>query len=80
MPFKCRKNLTLWIATIFIMVTSAFSVQASDYYPMQVGNQWVYTPSYGDGTRVDRILGTEELDGVLTYIWEARGISSRQLP
>ncbi len=36
--------------------------------PLAVGNRWVYTPSYGDGVRVDQIVGTEMINGTLAYV------------
>ncbi|MBN2033247.1 MAG: putative metal-binding motif-containing protein [Deltaproteobacteria bacterium] len=41
-----------------------------DYFPLSVGNRWVYTPSYGKkGDRVDSIIGTETIGSVETCIW-----------
>jgi hypothetical protein len=43
---------------------------AADYFPLNVGNIWKYTPSFGDkGDRVDTIIGTGEVNGIVTYIW-----------
>lgn len=44
--------------------------EAADYFPLEVGNRWVYTPSYGNGDRIDTIIGTETVDGFFTYVWK----------
>jgi hypothetical protein len=44
--------------------------RAADYFPLQEGNQWTYSPSYGDkGNRIDTIVGSEVVNDTLTYIW-----------
>ena len=57
-------------------------VNAADYFPLKVGNCWVYSPSYGEGLRIDSIVGTEMIRGkyrsqiapyhgvLQTYIWK----------
>jgi len=43
---------------------------AADYFPLEVGNSWTYSPSYGDqGDRVDSITVKEEVNSTPTYIW-----------
>ena len=62
------------ITSLIVIVLSigvAFShIEAADYFPLQVGNRWVYTPSYGNGDRIDTIVGTETVNGISTYIWK----------
>jgi len=64
-----RTMLILLVAGLFIG-TIAPGVRAADYFPLQVGNVWVYYPSYGKGYRVDSIVGTEMVGETLTYIWK----------
>ena len=46
---------------------------AADYFPLAVGNCWVYRPSYGNsGDRIDSIIGSETVNGVRTYIWNRK--------
>lgn len=46
------------------------NAEAVDYFPIEVGNRWVYTPSYGVGDRIDTIVGTETVNSILTSIWK----------
>ena len=61
------------IVALMFVILSAFvplEAETSDYFPLDVGNVWVYTPSFGvKGDRVDSIIGTETIEGVHTYIW-----------
>ncbi len=62
----------LLIAALFILTQTTMSLSADtiDYFPLDVGNFWIYTPSYGEkGDRQDSIIGTETIGGVQTYIW-----------
>jgi len=43
---------------------------AADYFPLNVGNCWVYSPSYGKGYRIDSIVGTETVGQTPAYIWK----------
>lgn len=64
------KKLFIAVLLITVHATTAIAADATDYFPLDVGNFWVYTPSYGEqGDRQDTILGTETVNGVLTYIW-----------
>jgi hypothetical protein len=42
----------------------------SDYYPLSVGNKWVYTSFIAGQNRVDRVIGAEEIDGKVCYVRE----------
>lgn len=64
-----KSILLLLFAGLLIGVTSP-RVGAADYFPLQVGNCWVYYPSYGQGYRIDSIVGTETIGETLTYIWK----------
>ncbi|MFC1788841.1 hypothetical protein ACFLZE_02890 [Thermodesulfobacteriota bacterium] len=58
------------MTSVLLMGVGALKAKASDYFPLQVGNKWTYSPSYGSqGDRVDTIIGKEEVNGTLTYIW-----------
>jgi hypothetical protein len=58
------------LVTALLMGFAMPKAKAADYFPLQVGNRWTYSPSYGnEGDRVDRIIGKEEVNGTLTYIW-----------
>ncbi len=70
MNLKDQKRFIVWITVISIMMILGGVSEAANYYPLQVGNRWVYTPSYGDGTRVDTIVGTEDVNGTLTHVWK----------
>ena len=61
--------LILLVAGLLIGVIFP-NVCAADYFPLKAGNVWVYYPSYGQGYRVDSIVGTEMVGETLTYIWE----------
>jgi hypothetical protein len=64
------KSLLFWLfAGLLIAVTSP-KAGAADYFPLQVGNCWVYYPSYGQGYRIDSIVGTEMVGRTSTYIWK----------
>jgi hypothetical protein len=48
----------------------ALKAMAANYFLFEVGDSWTYSPSYGDkGDRIDTIIGKEEVNGILTYIW-----------
>jgi len=62
--------IIIFIVTVCLIQLGALKVIAGDYFPLQVGNNWTYSPSYGSmGDRVDTIIGKEEVNGTLTYIW-----------
>ena len=62
--------ITISLAASLLMGFAMPKAKAADYFPLQVGNSWTYSPSYGDkGDRVDTIIGKEEVNGTLTYIW-----------
>ena len=69
MQLSGKSILFLLFAGLLIGVTSP-KVGAADYFPLQVGNCWVYYPSYGQGYRIDSIVGTETIGETLTYIWK----------
>jgi hypothetical protein len=55
---------------ILLLGLAVLKAEAADYFPLQVGNSWTFSPSYGDkGDRVDTIVGTETVSGTFTYIW-----------
>jgi hypothetical protein len=60
---------TIHLLLLFVFLTLYGTSLAADYFPLKVGNLWVYNPSYGDGNRVDKIIGTGKVGGRLTYIW-----------
>ena len=63
---------SMLIVLIVGLIIGAISLKASaaDYFPLKAGNCWVYYPSYGNGYRIDSIVGTEMVDTTLTYIWK----------
>ena len=71
-------NISKFKLMIILLMIGVFvgigipNVKASDYFPLEVGNRWVYTPSYGDGDRIDTIVGTEDVNGTFTYIVSER--------
>ncbi len=65
--FKLMTSLVVMVLSVGI---AASHIEAADYFPLQVGNRWVYTPSFGDGDRIDTIMGTETVNGTYTYIWK----------
>jgi N-acetylneuraminic acid mutarotase len=47
-----------------------FMSVSADYFPLSVGNTWIYYPSFGaNGNRVDTVIGEETINGIHTYIW-----------
>lgn len=64
-----KQMAILLVMGVFIGI-GVSNAEAQDYFPLEVGNQWVYTPSYGDGDRIDTIVGTEVVNGTFTYIWK----------
>ena len=62
----------LKIVAVFLIISlfmSVAAVNAADYFPLSVGNRWVYFPSFGaNGNRVDTITGEETINGIHTYI------------
>ncbi|MBI5674643.1 MAG: hypothetical protein HZC48_02285 [Nitrospirae bacterium] len=64
-----RLMTILLVMGVFVGI-GVLNAEAQDYFPLQVGNRWVYTPSYGDGNRIDTIIGTEDVNGTFTYIWK----------
>ncbi len=68
-PIKYRFVIVFLVAA-FLMEFGVLKSMAADYFPLQVGNSWTYSPSYGDkGDRVDSITGKEEVSSTPTYIW-----------
>ncbi len=66
-----RKRIFFLLLTLLALFGAGWnSVEALAQPPLAVGNRWVYSPSYGDGVRVDRIIGTEMINGTLAYIWK----------
>ena len=63
---------SMLIVLLVGLIIGAISLKASaaDYFPLKAGNCWVYYPSYGNGYRIDSIVGTEMVDTTLTYIWK----------
>lgn len=62
--------ITISLVAALLMGFGVAKAKAADYFPLQVGNSWTYHPSYGDkGDRIDSIIGKEEVNGTLTYIW-----------
>ena len=63
---------SMFIVLLVGLIIGAISLKASaaDYFPLKAGNCWVYYPSYGNGYRIDSIVGTEMVDTTLTYIWK----------
>lgn len=61
----------LWpvvLLSVLLMGLSASKAHSVDYFPLKVWNCWVYYPSYGDGYRIDNVIGTEKIGGKKTYI------------
>jgi N-acetylneuraminic acid mutarotase len=58
-------------AGVEVLEALPLSISASaDYFPLSVGNTWVYFPSFGtNGNRMDTIPGEEFINDVRTYIW-----------
>jgi hypothetical protein len=57
-------------AMVLFFVLSFSNAYSADYFPLAVGNTWIYSPSYGDeGNRIDTIIEEESVNGIHTYIW-----------
>ena len=70
MNFLKYRFVTILMTSALLMGVGALKTKAADYFPLQVGNMWTYSPSYGSqGDRVDTIIDKEEVNGTLTYIW-----------
>ena len=70
MNFLRYRFFTILMTSVLLMGVGALKAKAADYFPLQVGNKWTYSPSFGNkGDRVDTIIGKEEVNGTLTYIW-----------
>jgi hypothetical protein len=67
------KKSKLIAVTTFLIVSlwmSVSIVNSADYFPLSVGNMWIYYPSFGTkGNRVDTVIGQETINGIQTYIW-----------
>lgn len=64
------RPLRVTLVVILLLGLAVLKAEAADYFPLQVGNSWTFSPSYGDkGDRVDTIVGTETVSGTFTYIW-----------
>jgi hypothetical protein len=65
--------IACWLITVSFNVPGLSNAEAADYFPLQVGNSWTYSSPYGSyGNRVDSIIGTETINGTLTYIWNSQ--------
>lgn len=53
------------------LITGSFK-KIPDYLPLRVGNKWKYTSFIKGKYRNDKIIGTETIDGNLTYIKERK--------
>lgn len=64
------KIIIIELVFVFLFIFDILNVDAQNYFPLSVGNIWIYSPSFGDkGNRVDSIIGEEILNGIHTYIW-----------
>ena len=70
MRTSTNKGMLILLLAGLVIGAIAPEVGAADYFPLQVGNVWVYYPSYGKGYRVDSVVGTEMLGETLTYVWK----------
>jgi hypothetical protein len=69
MSFHCKAFTGSIMLFLLLTLISALNAESADYFPLSVGNRWVYSPSYGDkGDRVDSIIGQETINDTLTYI------------
>jgi hypothetical protein len=69
-----KKSRRIAVAAFLIisLFMSVSVVNAADYFPLSVGNMWIYSPSFGDKgnkVRVDSVIGEETVNGIHTYIW-----------
>jgi hypothetical protein len=65
--------IVCWVITVFFSLPGSSNAEAADYFPLQVGNAWTYSPPSGVyGNRVDSIIGTETINGTLAYIWNCQ--------
>jgi len=70
MNFLKYRFVTILMTSALLMGVGALKAKAADYFPLEVGNRWTYSPSFGSkGDRVDTIIGKEEVNGTPTYIW-----------
>lgn len=70
MNFIRYRFIAILLVAALLVGFGSLKAIAADYFPLQVGNSWTYSPSYGDkGDRVDTIIKKEEVNGILTYIW-----------
>ena len=64
------RPLRIMLTVILLLGHAVLKAEAADYFPLQVGNNWTYSPSYGaKGDRIDTIVGTETVNGTFTHIW-----------
>lgn len=74
-----KKKLCLLIFCLFLglFTDKSNAVQTEDYFPMNVGNRWVYqtritvNEKFLDAEMESRIVGTQEIDGVQTYVFNS---------
>ena len=70
MHSKRSKGVALALVGVLFVGFGFLTAEAADYFPLEVGNRWIYSPSYGDkGDRIDTIIGEETVNDVHTYIW-----------
>jgi len=46
--FRFFLLITILLAATFLVSLGALKVMAADYFPLQVGHSWTYSPSYGN--------------------------------
>ena len=64
------KFMTIVLVIVLFIGFGLLKAEAADYFPLEVGNRWIYSPSYGaHGYRIDTILKEESINGTNTYVW-----------
>jgi hypothetical protein len=62
--------MTIELVIVLFIGFGLLKAEAADYFPLEVGNRWIYSPSYGsEGDRIDTIIGKEEVNETITYVW-----------
>ena len=79
-----RKMFLCWLKAVFVLVficSSAFTAAAQNYYPAEVGNNWVLERSDAEERRTYSLEGPETIDGteVITLKIETEELSTGEL-
>jgi hypothetical protein len=70
MAASARKFMVLILGLCVLVGVMSPMAGAADYFPLQVGNKWVYNPSFGNGNRADTIVAKKTVNGTPSYVWK----------